>query len=134
MGRDADERKTAELNASNLETLNRLQNRHTEEFEEVKQGGLGITHQQVLEMHQKRAALQEDSNLAVPIQITSEMIRDRNKAFEAFRKSYRRNQAMEESKAELKKKYQIAKEEASVLSELRGKIKVLTNKVRKKLK
>ena len=70
MGRDSEERKTAELNASNLETLNRLQNRQTEQFEEVKQGGLGITHQQVLEMHQKRAALQEDSNLAAPIQIT----------------------------------------------------------------
>ncbi len=67
--------------------------------------------------------------MTAPIEITAEMIKDRNKAFDAFRKSYRRNQAMDESKIELRKKYAAAKEEATILSELRQKIKTLTNKV-----
>lgn len=36
-------------------------------------------------------------------------IQDRNKAFELFRKSYRKNEVIEENKALLKQKYELAK-------------------------
>jgi kinesin family protein 6/9 len=41
--------------------------------------------------------------------VNTDLLRDRNKAFEHFRKSYRKNEAIEENKAILKKKYSSAK-------------------------
>ena len=41
------------------------------------QGEVGITRQKVLEMHQKRAAMQESTSLAAPIEITKEIMMDR---------------------------------------------------------
>ena len=40
-----------------------------------------------------------------PIKCTLEDLADRTKAFELFRKSYRKNEAMEDNRALLKEKY-----------------------------
>ena len=40
-----------------------------------------------------------------PIQCSMEDLADRTKAFDMFRKSYRKNEAMEENRALLKEKY-----------------------------
>ena len=43
--------------------------------------------------------------LTAPINLTAEELADRTKAFEVFRKSYRKNEAMEDNRNLLKDKY-----------------------------
>ena len=47
--------------------------------------------------------------LYVPLELTNEQLMDRAKTFELFRKSYRKNQAMEENKELLKEKFEEGK-------------------------
>jgi len=53
------------------------------------------------------------------------LLADRNKAFEHFRRSYRRNEAIEENKAVLKEKYGRAKALGERVNASRGKINAL---------
>ena len=46
-----------------------------------------------------------DKMLTAPVQLTMEDLADRAKAFEKFRKSYRKNEAMEDNRNLLKEKY-----------------------------
>lgn len=54
------------------------------------------------------------------VQISDEDLADRAKAFETFRKSYRKNEAMEENRALLKSKYGRGKELGMSVNGLRG--------------
>ena len=64
-----------------------------------------------------------------PTNIKPEDLLDRTKAFEMFRKSYRKNQAMDENKELYKEKVQHAKGLAMDVNNTRNHIKGLTNKV-----
>jgi kinesin family protein 6/9 len=67
--------------------------------------------------------------IVAPIVCSAEDLADRAKAFEMFRKSYRKNEAMEENRSILKDKYARGKELGSEVNESRGLIKSLTNKI-----
>lgn len=59
------------------------------------------------ERNQGVGALQAkvDKMLSAPVHLTMEDLADRAKAFEKFRKSYRKNEAMEDNRNLLKDKY-----------------------------
>lgn len=67
--------------------------------------------------------------LTAPIQLTSEDLADRAKTFDIFRKSYRKNEAMEENRELLKEKYARGKELGNDVNDSRNLIKQLTNKI-----
>lgn len=56
---------------------------------------------------------------------------DRANAFELFRKSYRKNELMEENKLILKEKYDLGKKLGQEVGDIRLKINKLKNEVRK---
>lgn len=57
--------------------------------------------------------------------VDTELLRDRNQSFEHFRKSYRKNEAIEENKAILKQKYAAAKSLAAQVNATRTRINSL---------
>jgi kinesin family protein 6/9 len=57
--------------------------------------------------------------------VDTELLRDRNQSFEHFRKSYRKNEAIEENKAILKQKYSTAKGLAAQVNATRTRINSL---------
>lgn len=59
--------------------------------------------------------------------VSLEDLADRAKSFEMFRKSYRKNEAMEENRALLKEKYGRGKQLGASVNHTRSKIKDLTN-------
>jgi kinesin family protein 6/9 len=63
------------------------------------------------------------------VQCTIEDLADRAKAFEMFRKSYRKNEAMEENRNELKERYARGKSLGQSVNDLRNKIKEQTNQI-----
>ena len=64
-----------------------------------------------------------------PIQCTMEDLADRARAFDMFRKSYRKNEAMEENRSLLKERYARGKELGNEVNESRNSIKSITNKI-----
>ena len=64
-----------------------------------------------------------------PIQCSLEDLADRAKAFDMFRKSYRKNEAMEENRALLKEKYGRGKQLGTNVNQTRLQIKNLTNQI-----
>ena len=62
-----------------------------------------------------------------PIQCSLEDLADRAKSFEMFRKSYRKNEAMEENRALLKEKYGRGKHLGMSVNQTRTQIKDFTN-------
>ena len=62
-----------------------------------------------------------------PIKCSMEDLADRAKAFEMFRKSYRKNEAMEDNRALLKEKYGRGKQLGGDVNATRTQIKDLTN-------
>lgn len=64
-----------------------------------------------------------------PIQCSLEDLADRAKAFEMFRKSYRKNEAMEENRALLKEKYGRGKQLGQSVNTTRTQIKDFTNQI-----
>jgi kinesin family protein 6/9 len=64
-----------------------------------------------------------------PINCTLEDLADRAKSFEMFRKSYRKNEAMEENRELLKDKYSRGKQLGISVNNNRQQIKELTNKI-----
>lgn len=65
------------------------------------------------------------------VQISAEDLMDRAKAFETFRKSYRKNEAMEENRQKLKDLFQSGKSLGQDLNETRIKMKGITNQIEK---
>jgi kinesin family protein 6/9 len=61
--------------------------------------------------------------------IRPEDLMDRTKAFEMFRKSYRRNEATEDNKAILKKKFEQGKRLGQEINQAREKVQKLTNQL-----
>lgn len=64
-----------------------------------------------------------------PIQCSLDDLADRAKAFDMFRKSYRKNEAMEENRALLKEKYARGKLLGGNVNSTRQAIKDLTNQI-----
>lgn len=62
-----------------------------------------------------------------PVQCSLEELADRSKAFDMFRRSYRKNEAMEENRALLKEKYGRGKQLGGNVNQTRSQIKELTN-------
>ncbi len=60
---------------------------------------------------------------------TYEDLADRTKAFDVFRRSYRKNEAMDENRDLLKEKYSRGKQLGIEVNDSREKIKSLTNKI-----
>jgi len=58
-----------------------------------------------------------------------ELLKDRNKSFEAFRKSYRRNEVIESQKSTLREKYGSAKATGEVVNAARAKINSLKARI-----
>ena len=69
------------------------------------------------------------SLVSEPIQCSLEDLADRAKSFEMFRKSYRKNEAMEENRALLKEKYGRGKQLGMSVNATRTQIKDLTNQI-----
>ncbi len=67
--------------------------------------------------------------ITAPIQCTMEDLADRARAFDMFRKSYRKNEAMEDNRNVLKEKYARGKELGNDVNDSRNAIKQLTNKI-----
>lgn len=67
--------------------------------------------------------------LISPIHCTAEDLADRAKSFDLFRKSYRKNEAMEENRSLLKEKFGRGKELGTIVNDSRNKIKTLTNQI-----
>ncbi|CAG9334654.1 unnamed protein product [Blepharisma stoltei] len=79
----------------------------------------------------ERNAVENRQSLMAPtnIDVTPEQLQDRNKAFDIFRKSYRKNEAMEENKALLKEKIQRAKDLTVIINGARGRIESIKNEI-----
>jgi hypothetical protein len=67
--------------------------------------------------------------ITAPIHCTADDLADRARAFDMFRKSYRKNEAMEENRNLLKEKYARGKELGNDVNESRNYIKQFTNKI-----
>jgi hypothetical protein len=65
------------------------------------------------------------------VHISPEDLMDRAKAFETFRKSYRKNEAMEENRSKLKELFGAGKSLGQELNETRIKMKGITNNIEK---
>lgn len=63
------------------------------------------------------------------VKVTLEDLADRAKSFEMFRKSYRKNEAMEENRNLLKEKYARGKQLGNSVNHTRNNIKDLTNQI-----
>jgi hypothetical protein len=71
-----------------------------------------------------------NSMLFNPLNLTNEQLMDRASCFEMFRKSYRKNQAMEDNKELLKEKFNRGKELGGVVNDSRNEINRLKNNVK----
>ena len=71
----------------------------------------------------------DKNQFTTPVQLTAEEITDRAKAWEKFRKSYRKNEAMNENRELLKEKFSLGKRLGVEVNETRTVIKSLTNKI-----
>ena len=67
--------------------------------------------------------------LIAPLNLTNEQLKDRAVCFELFRKSYRKNQALEENKEILKEKFAQAKQVGNLVNNSRNEINRLKNQV-----
>lgn len=88
-------------------------------FQMMNQGNKSIKEKRLdFEMNQQTAKMQASKNMGLsreveevqqmvsgPIQCTMEDLADRAKSFDMFRKSYRKNEAMEDNRELLKQKY-----------------------------
>jgi kinesin family protein 6/9 len=64
--------------------------------------------------------------LTAPVQLTMDELADRAKSFEKFRKSYRKNEAMEDNRNLLKEKYARGKDLGMSVNTSRTSIKKLS--------
>lgn len=73
--------------------------------------------------------LRKDKTLISEVKLDTEDLVDKTKAFDKFRKSYRKNEAMEENKLILKEKMKEGKETGLHLKELKDEMKHMTAKI-----
>ena len=64
------------------------------------------------------------------VSLSKDDLVDRTRAFDMFRKAYRKNEAMEENRTLLKEKYAMGKTLGMGVNETRNLIKAFTNKVK----
>jgi hypothetical protein len=76
-----------------------------------------------------REVQEVNAMITAPIACTMEDLADRARSFDMFRKSYRKNEAMEDNRNVLKEKYARGKELGNDVNESRNAIKSLTNKI-----
>lgn len=76
-----------------------------------------------------REVMEVNQMIIAPIACTAEDLADRARSFEMFRKSYRKNEAMEENRNLLKDKFVRGKELGNSVNDSRNQIKALTNKI-----
>jgi hypothetical protein len=76
-----------------------------------------------------REVQEVNAMITAPIACTMEDLADRARSFDMFRKSYRKNEAMEDNRNVLKDKYARGKELGNDVNESRNAIKSLTNKI-----
>ena len=62
-----------------------------------------------------------------PLNLSNDQLMDRANCFELFRKSYRKNEVMEENKIILKEKYNEARQLGSIVNNSRQRINELKN-------
>lgn len=67
--------------------------------------------------------------LTAPVQLTMDELADRAKAFEKFRKSYRKNEAMEDNRNLLKEKYARGKQLGQDVNQTRTDIKRFSSQI-----
>ncbi|CDW78814.1 UNKNOWN [Stylonychia lemnae] len=96
---------------------------------EVVQGGVNDNPIQKRQNQQDREMYEVQQMTNGHIHLTNEDLADRSKAFDLFRRSYRKNEAMDENRELLKQKYSRGKELGNMVNESRDQIKVLTNKI-----
>ncbi|KAM3133521.1 hypothetical protein pb186bvf_014363 [Paramecium bursaria] len=72
---------------------------------------------------------QAQSVLYEPLNISNEQLMDRNSALEMFRKSYRKNQAMEEAKEQMQDKIMRSKELALIINRQRDIVNQVKNQI-----
>lgn len=77
----------------------------------------------------ERSMAESRTNISTNIEITTEELKDRNKAFDIFRRSYRKNEAMNENKQIYKEKVETAKGLTVTINNARQKIQALTNEI-----
>ena len=70
-----------------------------------------------------------DNMLLAPLSLTNEQLKDRAACFELFRKSYRKNQALEENKEILKEKIDEAKRMGNLINTSRAQIERIKNQI-----
>ena len=70
-----------------------------------------------------------ENMLVSPLNLTNEQLKDRAACFELFRKSYRKNQAMEDNKEVLKDKFAMAKQLGVLVNTARSDINRIKNQV-----
>jgi len=70
-----------------------------------------------------------DNMLLAPLSLTNEQLKDRAACFELFRKSYRKNQALEENKEILKEKIDEAKKMGNLINTSRAQIERIKNQI-----
>lgn len=70
-----------------------------------------------------------NSMLIAPLNLTNEQLMDRAASFQMFRKSYRKNEALEENQELLKEKYARGKELGNVVNQSRNAVEKLKNQV-----
>lgn len=73
--------------------------------------------------------LKKDDNLISEVKLDKEDFLDKAKAFEKFRKSYRKNQAMEENKSILKERMTEGKNTGMQAKEIKDQMKIITGKI-----
>ena len=73
--------------------------------------------------------LKTDNNLIKEVKLDKEDLVDKAKAFEKFRKSYRKNQAMEENKQILKEKMVEGKNTGIDAKNVKDRMKIITSKI-----
>lgn len=80
--------------------------------------------QHLLAVNEVQSDFQPQPAAPVPLEVLSdmEMLKDRNKAFEAFRKSYRKNEVIESQKQILREKFGMAKATGEAVNAARARI------------
>ena len=78
---------------------------------------------------QERSIAESRMQPAVSIQISPEELQDRSRAFEVFRRSYRKNEAMDENKLILKEKYNRAKALTLIINNARSRVEAIKNEI-----
>ncbi|KAL4455465.1 hypothetical protein ABPG74_012617 [Tetrahymena malaccensis] len=96
------------------------------------QTGLDVTDAQSIVTQARQALIQNkeiNDMLLAPLNLTNEQLMDRANCLELFRRSYRRNQVMEDNKLVLKDKFEVARKMGQIVNAARSKIDQYKQKI-----